>query len=96
MARLYGRKWNKARKQYLAEHPFCVFCEAEGRRLSPATVVDHVSPHRCDPVLFWDVNNWQSLCETHHNAAKQAFEKSGSIRGCDADGIPLDPNHFWH
>ena len=36
------------RAAYLARHPLCVPCEAAGR-LEPATVVDHVVPHRGDP-----------------------------------------------
>lgn len=33
------------------------------KRTVLAEQVDHVVPHRGDPVLFWDVlNNWQSLC----------------------------------
>ena len=60
-----------------------------------ATVVDHIQPHRNDPVLFWDVENWQSLCELHHNAAKQAEEKNGRVIGCDATGMPNDPGHHW-
>jgi 5-methylcytosine-specific restriction endonuclease McrA len=91
---LYGRKWRKARRAYLAEHPFCVMCQREGR-MTLATVVDHTTPHRGSPALFWDVANWQSLCELHHNAAKQAEEKSGAAIGCDCDGVPNDPQHHW-
>ena len=31
------------------------------------TVVDHIRPHRGDPVLFWDEKNWQSLCKSCHD-----------------------------
>jgi 5-methylcytosine-specific restriction protein A len=34
----------------------------------PATVVDHIVPHRGDPVLFWDEANWQGLCKLCHDA----------------------------
>nr|MBG2751671.1 HNH endonuclease [Proteus mirabilis]MBG2863660.1 HNH endonuclease [Proteus mirabilis]MBI6301849.1 HNH endonuclease [Proteus mirabilis]MBI6527505.1 HNH endonuclease [Proteus mirabilis] len=27
---------------------------------------------------------------------KQRIEKSGKVIGCNADGIPLDPNSHWH
>jgi 5-methylcytosine-specific restriction protein A len=33
-----------------------------------ATVVDHVVPHRGDPVLFWEESNWQSQCQPCHDA----------------------------
>jgi 5-methylcytosine-specific restriction protein A len=41
-------------------------CAAAGR-LAPATVVDHVVPHRGDPVLFWDENNWAPSCKRCHD-----------------------------
>ena len=96
MPRLFGRRWSKARARHLGEHPYCVYCEAEGRRFTMATVVDHIEPHRGDPVKFWDPGNWQSLCKTHHDAAKQAEEKGAPPRGCDIDGVPLDRAHHWH
>ena len=62
----YGARWRRARAAYLARHPFCVPCEAAGR-LAPATVVDHVLPHRGDPALFWGEGNWQGLCKPCHD-----------------------------
>ena len=38
----------------------------EGRYVL-ATDVDHIVPHRGDPVLFWDQSNWQALCHSHHS-----------------------------
>jgi 5-methylcytosine-specific restriction protein A len=64
--RAYDRKWREARAAYLRRHPLCVSCQADGK-LVPATVVDHVLPHRGDQRLFWDVNNWQSLCHECHS-----------------------------
>ncbi|WP_324290694.1 AAA family ATPase [Ancylobacter sp. SL191] len=43
----------------------------------PATVVDHIIPHRGDSKLFWSRSNWQALCVTHHSRSKQAAEKGG-------------------
>ena len=60
-----------------------------------ANVVDHIVPHKGDLHLFWNQGNWQSLCTTHHNAAKQAHEKSGIERGCDERGNPIDAAHHW-
>lgn len=88
----YGAAWRKARAAYLQAHPLCVMCAP---RVVPATVVDHKTPHRGDYTLFWASSNWQSLCATHHNAHKQQLEKSGTVRGCSADGTPLDPGHHW-
>jgi 5-methylcytosine-specific restriction protein A len=72
----YGSRWRRARAAYLARHPLCVPCEAAGRLVS-ATVVDHVVPHRGDPVLFWDESNWESSCKRCHDA-KTAREASGT------------------
>jgi 5-methylcytosine-specific restriction enzyme A len=63
----YGPRWRRARAAFLARHPLCVPCAAAGR-LEPATVVDHIVPHRGDPVLFWDEGNWQSTCKRCHDA----------------------------
>ena len=62
----YDSKWRKARERFLKCHPLCVQCQREGR-LVKATVVDHIKPHRGDPVLFWDESNWQPLCKHHHD-----------------------------
>lgn len=62
----YDRRWQKARKAFLKRHPWCVRCKARGR-LVPATVVDHIKPHRGDARLFWDEANWQPLCKRCHD-----------------------------
>ena len=62
----YDRKWREARAAYLRRHPLCVSCQTDGK-LTPATVVDHVLPHRGDQRLFWDMNNWQALCKECHD-----------------------------
>ena len=64
----YGYKWQQARKGWLNKHPFCVECMMQGRNNVLATDVDHIIPHRGDQSLFWDRNNWQSLCHPHHSA----------------------------
>ena len=94
--KLYGRRWRKASKQFLTEHPLCVYCERDGRT-TVATVCDHIVPHKGDPVLFWDwENNWQQLCKFCHDSIKKSEEMSGRIRGCDVNGQPLDKSHYWN
>lgn len=75
----YNYRWQKARLTYLRQHPLCVECERAGK-IVPATVVDHVTPHKGDQSLFWDVSNWQSLCAYHHNL-KTVQEDGGFGRG---------------
>ena len=65
-ARGYNGKWQAARKRYLSLHPLCTQCHQNGI-LAPATVVDHIIPHRGDDGLFWDKSNWQPLCKACHD-----------------------------
>ena len=62
----YGADWRKARKQFLARNPLCNACMKQGV-LTPATIVDHITPHRGDPRLFWAETNWQPLCKRCHD-----------------------------
>jgi 5-methylcytosine-specific restriction protein A len=62
----YTWAWEKLRAAWLREHPLCVECQKEGR-VEPATVVDHVIPHRGDMARFWDETNLAGLCARHHN-----------------------------
>ena len=57
----YGGKWQRLRKLYIKAHPICVECG------KPAEVVDHIIPHRNDPELMWNDDNWQSLCKRCHD-----------------------------
>jgi len=91
----YGRKWQKARAAYLAKHPLCVRCEASDR-VTAATDLDHIVPHKGDMVLFWVRNNWQGLCKPCHSrkTAKEdgGFGHAASRKvGCGVDGWPLEP-----
>lgn len=56
------------------ENAFCAECKD-----APATVVDHKIPHRGDPDLYEDTDNWQGLCISCH-ARKSARERHG--QGC--------------
>lgn len=69
----YGGAWQRARLRFLADHPLCVMCQAEGR-VALGEVVDHRVPHRGDESLFWNESNWQTLCRTHHSRDKQRQE----------------------
>lgn len=91
---LYNYQWQKARKEYLRLNPMCVECEKRGYVVE-ATIVDHIIPHKEDLELFWDRDNWQSLCKPCHDRHKQRLEKSGRVVGCTLDGVPIDPNHHW-
>jgi len=59
-------RWRAASKRYLGVHPLCAECERAGR-LTAATGVDHIVPHKGDPPLSWNESNWQALCRRCHN-----------------------------
>ena len=65
----YTRSWDKERAQYLLANTRCRRCGA------PATVVDHIMPHKGNMVLFWNMANWQPLCLRCHNSWKQSLER---------------------
>lgn len=91
----YGGKWQRLRLSFLKKNPLCVFCQRQGK-VTEAKVVDHIIPHNGDQKLFWDQKNWQPLCKSCHSSAKQAHEHGRLMKGCDENGIPLDPNHHWN
>ena len=73
----YDARWQKARAWYLRRNPLCVECQKEGR-LMPATVVDHIKPHKGNYYLFWDASNWQSLCKACHD--RKTAKEDGRFR----------------
>lgn len=94
----YTRRWAKASKAFLAKHPLCVGEECKALPLPrPATVTDHIVPHRGDMTLFWSRANWQPLCKRCHDI-KTAREdgrwgqragttpSSGRLRSTCSDG----------
>lgn len=66
----YTTKWQREREAYLQANPTC---RRDGCG-KPATVVDHVIPHRGDLKLFWRRSNWQPLCRSCHAGWKQRAE----------------------
>jgi 5-methylcytosine-specific restriction protein A len=85
-------RWRRMRKYQLQEHPLCQYC-LEGRgTVTPATVVDHVTPHKGDINEFW-CGKLQSLCDSCHKSAKHFEEVRGYRPDIGLDGYPLDPNH---
>ena len=71
----YGHRWRKLRDWYIKAHPLCEECLRQGR-VTKATDVDHIIPHKGDALLLFDVNNLQSLCHECHSR-KTAGEDGG-------------------
>lgn len=82
-SRGYGYRWQKVRIGFLKSHPTCEFCKVNGFSRA-ATLVDHIKPYSSvdkvtglkvyDKVLQWEHDNWQGLCDHHHNVDKQRIE----------------------
>lgn len=71
----YGSKWQRISKIYLRRNPMCVKCMHNGR-FNPATVVDHIIPHRNRPELMWDESNFQALCKSCHDKKTWTEDKN--------------------
>ena len=88
----YGKAyWQRRRRVQLAERPLCKFCADRGV-VTPATVVDHVEPHRGNWNLFV-LGELQSLCKACHDSRKAIIEARGYDIAIGADGWPTDPRH---
>lgn len=70
----------------MRKFPLCRFCEQKGF-LTPATIADHVEPHRGDRQKFW-YGELQSLCATCHSSIKQMMENGKTAIG--VDGWPIE------
>jgi 5-methylcytosine-specific restriction protein A len=82
-ARGYTKAWDRASKAFRLRYPLCGMrpedqvpvmsrCDQQARH-TPATLTDHVIPHRGDRTLFWDEHgNWQSMCKPCHDRKTHA------------------------
>ena len=69
-------------------------CAKQEGKITVATIVDHVIPHKGDSVLFNDVRNWQPLCKAHHDRTKQRIDVHGFSTEVDpSTGLYRDPKH---
>lgn len=59
-------------------------------------MVNHKTPHKGDPALFFDVDNTESVCKQDHDALIQREEARGYTIGSDISGRPVDPLHPWN
>jgi 5-methylcytosine-specific restriction enzyme A len=75
-ARGYTGRWDKARRTFLAAHPLCEYCAVDDRP-EPATLVDHLYPHRTYPGTFWRTDLWVACCAGCHAGMKQSVETRG-------------------
>ena len=58
-------KWDRLRRLQLSKQPWCEEC-LRANIYTPATDVDHIEPHRGDPIKFY-TGKLQSLCTPCHS-----------------------------
>ncbi|MBR1230221.1 HNH endonuclease [Bradyrhizobium sp. AUGA SZCCT0176] len=87
----YGTaRWQALRAAQLAKQPLCQRC-ASRDRIVAASVAHHTTPHKGDPVLFWDPKNLSSSCADCHDVDEQRIERGGKARQTiDDDGWPVE------
>ena len=96
----YDAAWRKVRDLKLAQEPRCEV-HLELGKVVPATVVDHISSIEERPDLRLVLSNLRSMCKPCHDARTardHGFNKGKRViaRGCDAIGMPIDPQHGWN
>jgi len=91
------RRWQRLRLQKLGKNPLCEYCPRG--KVTPATEVDHRQAIKSggDP---WAWDNLASACHPCHSRKTMHVDILGKdrvpVKGCDSDGVPLDPEHPWH
>jgi 5-methylcytosine-specific restriction endonuclease McrA len=92
------RRWQRLRRQKLRENPLCELC-LKVNQIEPATVVDHLVALSAGGDPYPPLYALLSLCDRCHNTKTRVVEQLGRdfmVRGCDVNGMPLDPNHPWN
>ena len=74
----YTARWQRYRVMYLRANPLCRECHGKGR-ITPATVVDHITPHKGYHDLFWNPDNHQPLCKPCHDRKTARERKDGRV-----------------
>ncbi|MAO13716.1 HNH endonuclease [Marinobacter sp.] len=92
---LYSAAWARLRAEVLANEPLCRHCKARGL-VTPATEVDHIVDSRDDYSDDNSRENLQSLCTPCHSLKTSLSMGKAVNGGCDARGLPLDPDHPWN
>ncbi len=92
-------QWNRLRTLKASVNSLCEMCWKRGR-LEPATCVDHIVPISEGGDPFPTLEGLMSLCWSCHNYKTASLERAGgkrvAMKGCDASGKPIDPNHPFH
>jgi len=89
---LDGKAWRTLRAAVLSEQPLCECCMREDERPVMATDVHHIDDNPANNAR----SNLASLCHACHSRITNELMGHKVAWGCDAQGMPLDPNHPWN
>lgn len=82
--------WRRLRAAVLARDPICR-TPGCGR---PSQHADHIVPRSRGGAD--NMANLRGLCAScHSTVTRQGNAKPLGVKGCDLNGMPLDPNHPW-
>lgn len=94
-------EWKRVRLDKLRADPLCQYCPPGRARV--ATQVDHVKAVAAggDPFAWANLRSSCQACHSRKTATMDggfghAKRTRMPVRGCDADGRPLDPGHWWN
>lgn len=68
-----SKLWKKACSEYLLVNPVCQDC-AKRKYKNIAEHVAHIQSPGTSQVLFWDINNWQALCDSCYQRVQSNTE----------------------
>ena len=102
-----NRRWREQSAAFLQQYPFCVWCLFSGKINEGVSlhalagqrnlIVDHIRPHRGNDQLFWDPDNWQTLCKRPcHDQVKQNSERQGANWWELLHGTAISSGAFEH
>src|SRR5580765_618850 len=103
MSRFYDKvAWRRLRKRIVARDGYrCVVCHAYVGGVGAARV-DHITTIQAAPSRALDPTNLRTLCAACDNQghSEKGYRIKDSridriVRGCDEQGMPLDPKHQW-
>ena len=97
--KLYKTKaWKSLRLECFKRDIFiCQTCgehtQTEHHTQPNAAICDHKIAHKGNEVLFYNINNTQTLCKSCHDGDKQRQEIHGYSNAIGEDGWPIDEQH---
>lgn len=81
--RMYDHVWEQYRATFLKHNPTCYACG------SKSSVVDHLTPHKGDEILFKKTDNHIPLCNKCHNTVTSMFDRKYVRKN------PITPKLTW-